>query len=78
MTCTKDEVAACIRAERARKGWTRDELAQETGIPYATLGSYENAECSIPLENAWKLADVFGLPIGALFGRDERAYSKAI
>lgn len=76
MTCSTEEVAGCIRAERARLGWTRDKLAQESGIPAATLGAYEKGENRITLENAWKLADVFGLPIGKLFGRDESKCKK--
>lgn len=77
MACTLEQVAGCIRAERARRNWTRETLAHETGIPAATIGAYENADNRITLENAWKLADAFGLPLGALFGRDESSYGKA-
>lgn len=77
MACTKEQVGECIRAERARRKWSRDDLAQETGIPAATIGSYENARSGITLDNAWALADVFGMPIGPLFGRDESKYKKA-
>lgn len=78
MTCTKEQVAGCIRAERARRKWSRDDLAKESGIPSSTIGSYEDAESGIPLANAWALADAFELPIGALFGREESKYEKAI
>lgn len=76
MPFSKEQVGACIRAERARLGWSRDKLAAETGIPAATISTYENNECRITLENAWKLADAFGIAIGALAGRDESAYQK--
>ncbi len=76
MTCTKEEVGSCIRAERARLGMSRDRLAQEAGIPAATLGAYENAENRITLESAWALADVFNMPLGPLFGRDESGCKK--
>lgn len=77
MVCTKEQVAECIRAERARRRWSRDDLAKKTGIPAATLGSYENAKNGITLDNAWALADAFKMPIGPLFGRDESECKKA-
>lgn len=76
MACTKEAVADVIRAERARLGMSRDELAQETGIPSATIGAYEKGKNRITLENAWILADAFNMPIGPLFGRDESACKK--
>lgn len=78
MTCTKEKVAEVIRAERARLGLSRDELAQKTGIPSATIGAYEKGRNRITLENAWVLADIFNMPIGPLFGRDETKCKKAI
>lgn len=77
MACTKEQVGECIRAERARRKWSRDDLAEETGIPATTIGSYENAKSGITLDNAWALADAFKMPIGSLFGRDESKYEKA-
>lgn len=77
MACTKEQVAECIRAERARRKWSRDDLAEKTGIPAATIGTYENAKSGITLDNAWALADAFKMPIGPLFGRDESECKKA-
>lgn len=77
MTCTLEQVAGCIRAERARRGWTREKLSQESGIPVATIGAYENAENRITLENAWKIADAFGMSLGTLYGRDETTHMQA-
>lgn len=76
MACTKEQVGECIRAERARRKWSREDLAEKTGIPAATIGSYENAKSGITLNNAWALADAFKLPLGALFGRDESKCKK--
>ncbi len=76
MPCSKKEVAEVIRAERARLGLSREGLAKESGIPSATIGAYEKAENRITLENAWTLADVFNMPIGPLFGRDESECKK--
>ena len=76
MTCTKERVAACIRAERARRGWSRETLSKKTGIPVATLTAYEQAKHQITLENAWKIANAFGMSIDKLFGPEE--FEKAI
>lgn len=76
MACTKDQVAECIRAERARRKLSREDLAKKTGIPAATIGSYETAKSGITLENAWELADAFKMPLGPLFGRDESECKK--
>lgn len=77
MPCSKEQIASCIRAERARLGWSRERLSQEADIPVATIGAYEKGENRITLENAWKFADVFEKPIGELFGRDEHKFMKA-
>lgn len=76
MPFSKEQIGASLRAERARLGWSRDKLAEVTGIPAGTIGTYENNECRMSLENAWKLADAFGIAIGALVGRDESSYQK--
>ncbi|NGM17749.1 helix-turn-helix domain-containing protein [Eggerthellaceae bacterium zg-893] len=77
MAATTKEVADCIRAERARRGWSRDQLSQRTGIPASTIACYETGKSRITLENAWTLADAFDMPLGALYGRDEERYRAA-
>lgn len=71
MAYSKENVAGCIRANRAKLRMSRDDLSKASGIPAATLGCYENAESGISFENAWKLADVFGLPLDELFDRSK-------
>ena len=44
--------------------------------PATTIGAYEKGENRITLENAWALADVFNMPLGPLFGRDESECKK--
>ena len=71
MPNTKNIIAANLRAERARKGWSRRELAEATGIPETTIVTYECGYSRIPLETAWVFADVFGMSLDALCGRDK-------
>lgn len=80
MEFTKDQlkvIGSNIRAERARRGWSRDDAAEATGIPGPTIVSYENGAACPSIGNVWKLADAFGMSMGELVGRDESAYAKA-
>ena len=70
---SKDKVAECILANRGRRRMSREALAEKSGIPAATLASYEKAESVMSFENAWKLADAFDLGIDELFERERKA-----
>lgn len=69
MPYSKEQVAECIRANRARRRMSRDALSELSTVPTSTIASYENAECVPSLENAWKLADAFDLDLDDLFER---------
>ena len=69
---SKEKAAECILANRARRRMSRDDLAKASGIPAVTIATYENAECVMSLENAWKLADAFDLDLDELFERDRK------
>lgn len=73
MPYSKEHVAGCLRAKRAKADISRDELAALSGIPAATIGTYENGECDMSFKNAWALADAFGLDMDELFERDRKA-----
>lgn len=65
----KTTIGNCIVASRGRRRMTRLDLSEATGIPVSTLEGYENAKTSISLENAWRIADAFGMEIDDLFER---------
>ena len=69
----KQRVAACIRANRAKLGMSRDEFGRICGIPASTIGSYETADNVPSLENAWKIADACDLEMDDLFERQRKA-----
>ena len=69
MGYSKDHVAGCLRANRARIDKSRDVVASESGVPSATLGDYERGKTGVSLENAWKLADYYGKSMDDLFER---------
>lgn len=72
MGYSKEHVAECLRANRARRRMSREDLAKESGIPASTIASYEKAECGISLENAWAIADMFDLDLDDLFERKRK------
>lgn len=64
-----DRVAASLRANRAYVKESRQQTADNVGIPASTLASYEHAESGMSLENAWRLADYYGKSIDDLVER---------
>jgi DNA-binding XRE family transcriptional regulator len=57
---------AVLRADRQL---SRQQLAEEVGVNYQTIGYIERGEYNPSLELAFRLSEVFGLPIEAMFSR---------
>lgn len=52
---------------RAERGLSRKELAEAVGVHYQTIGYLERGEYNPSLVMALNIADVFDLPVGAVF-----------
>lgn len=61
-------IASEIRAHRARSGETQREVAEAIGVNESTLCSWENRG-GIGLDDAWKLANHYGVSLDELAGR---------
>ena len=57
---------AVLRTER---GLSRRDLADALGVNYQTVGYIERGEYSPSLELTFRLSELFGLPIEAIFSR---------
>ena len=57
---------AVLRAERQL---SRQQLAEAVGVNYQTIGYIERGEYNPSLELSFRFAEVFGLPIEAIFSR---------
>lgn len=57
---------AVLRAER---GLSRQALAEVLGVNYQTVGYLERGEYNPSLELAFRISEVFALPIEAIFSR---------
>lgn len=62
--------AETIRAERARRGWNRTELAHRTGIQMLTLGRIERLERVLRLDELERIANAFGMTPSAFVPSD--------
>lgn len=65
-----ERIASSLRANRAYKRKTRAQVSSETGIPAATLESYENGRSVMSAENAWTLADYYDKSLDDLVERN--------
>lgn len=63
-----ETIAAELRAHRARKGETQREAADAIGVNESTLCAWENRG-GIGLDDAWELANHYGVSIDTLAGR---------
>jgi DNA-binding XRE family transcriptional regulator len=54
---------------RAERGLSRQQLAESLGVNYQTIGYLERGEYNSSLELAFRISDLFGLPIDAIFSR---------
>jgi DNA-binding XRE family transcriptional regulator len=54
---------------RAERGLSRRDLADALGVNYQTVGYIERGEYSPSLELTFRISELFGLPIEAIFSR---------
>lgn len=60
-----------IQMLRTERGMSRQQLAQELGVHYQTIGYLERAEYSPSLHLALRAAALFQLPVEAIFSLTE-------
>jgi putative transcriptional regulator len=58
-----------IAVLRAERGLSRQQLADAVGVNYQTIGYLERGDYNPSLELAFRLSEVFGVPIEAIFSR---------
>nr|WP_290670285.1 helix-turn-helix transcriptional regulator [Ardenticatena sp.] len=57
---------------RAERGWSQAELAERLGVSRQTVNAIEREKYDPSLPLAFKIAEVFGLPIEQIFFPDWR------
>lgn len=69
MPFDKEEPAGNLRAFRAKRRMSQQSVADAIGVDQITISNYENAVSGMSFENAWALADLFGVTLDDLGGR---------
>lgn len=62
-----------VRVLRAERDMSRVQLAELIDVNPQTVGALERGDHSPSLDLAFRICDVFGLPVEAVFSRDEFA-----
>lgn len=66
------DIASTIRAERARKDWSQEELAAKSGVSRVHIGRIERGETTNPTHSTLRsLADALGVSVSALVDGEE-------
>jgi putative transcriptional regulator len=60
-----------LRVLRAEHGWSQQDLADRLGVSRQSVNAIETGRYDPSLPLAFAIADVFALPIEAIFLRDE-------
>lgn len=66
LTVITQEVAARLRASRARADLTLREAAKMSKVHYVSISRYEQGDKLPTLENLYKLADAYGVEAASL------------
>jgi putative transcriptional regulator len=57
----------CLRVLRAERGWSQQELAERLAVSRQSVNAIETGRYDPSLPLAFKIADLFGLAIEAIF-----------
>ncbi|MBC3184987.1 helix-turn-helix transcriptional regulator [Corynebacterium sp. zg-331] len=69
----KDPIFNRIRVLRAERDMSRAQLAELIDVNPQTIGALERGDHSPSLDLAFRICEVFGLPVEAVFSRSEFA-----
>jgi putative transcriptional regulator len=59
-----------LRVLRAERGWSQQDLADRIGVSRQSVNAIETGKYDPSLPLAFRLSDLFEMPIEALFSRD--------
>lgn len=66
----RERIAKHLRVRRAEADLDLKDIAQVAGIDPSTAARHERGETCMDLETAWDLADLYGVSLDELSGRE--------
>lgn len=66
----RDLIAGNLRAHRAMARLTQEQVAEVLDMDKTSVGKYEQGVSGISYEAMWDLADLYGLSLDAIGGRE--------
>ena len=66
----REQIAGELRAHRARAQMSQEQVSAACDMERSAIGRYEQGTTEIGLETACDLADLYGLSLDELCGRD--------
>ncbi|MCV3767027.1 helix-turn-helix domain-containing protein [Rhizobium sp. TRM95796] len=72
------QLAQRLKALRAERGWSLDDLAQRSGVSRATLSRLEKAEVSPTANVLGRLCGAYGMPMSRLMRMVEDAFTPLV
>jgi transcriptional regulator with XRE-family HTH domain len=75
-TAADTAIGARIRAQRLARKMTQMALADALGITFQQLQKYETGKNRVSAGRLQRLAEVFGVPVNALFGSPSQRQTK--
>ena len=66
----RDELKNRLKVLRAERNWSQQDLGQQLGVSRQSVNAIETGKYDPSLPLAFRIADVFALPIEQIFLRD--------
>lgn len=66
-------IKGSLAYERKQAGYTQRQVAEEIGVDSGTIGGWELGDGAVGFEQAWRLADLYGISLDQLAGRQYAA-----
>lgn len=73
----KETYAAAIRAERARRGWSQEELARRAGVPRSEVSDLELGRRRAFIGDLVPYCEAFGVGLDVLLSGDSTEAARA-
>jgi putative transcriptional regulator len=66
----RDELKNRLKSLRAKRNWSQSDLAQQLEVSRQSVNAIETGKYDPSLPLAFRIAEIFGLPIENIFLRD--------